>query len=410
MFASVDRNLILASAFFRAAATGMLSVLLGLLLPLRGFGAVGIGIVLSLGFVGMGLGTALTAWVGDTWGRRRSLVFFSTLSCLGALLAIYAKDLTWMSLAAFLGMFNGMGRDRGAALVLEQAAMPSIVGEGNRTRTFAWYNIVQDLGHALGSLMAGLPYVLRTMGGVPVESSYQISLGVCAALFGTGIIFSSFLSPRIEVPGASASGRQPVSPKTRKVLFRLSGLFALDSVGGGFLTTTLLSYWFFERFGVREGELAILFFLARIANAASHLGAAWLAGRIGLVNTMVFTHIPSSLLLMSVPFAPNFMVAAVLFLMREGLSRMDVPTRQSYVMSIVEPEARTLASGVTNLTRNLGWATSPVIAGALMAGRSLSMPLFIGAGIKIAYDVMLYMAFRNLRTSEERAPRKTEVM
>ncbi len=407
MFGSVDRNLILASAFFRAAATGMLSVLLGLLLPLRGFGAIGVGIVLSVGFVGMGLGTALTARVGDTWGRRRSLVLFSTLSCLGALLAIYAKDLTWMSLAAFLGMFNGMGRDRGAALVLEQAAMPSIVGEGNRTRTFAWYNIVQDVGHALGSLMAGLPYLLRTMGGVPVESSYQISLGACAALFGTGIIFSSLLSPRIEVPGASE--RPPVSPKTRKVLFRLSGLFALDSVGGGFLTTTLLSYWFFRRFGVREGELAILFFLARIANAASHLGAAWLAGRIGLVNTMVFTHIPSSLLLMMVPFAPNFMVAAALFLMREGLSRMDVPTRQSYVVSIVEPEARTLASGVTNLTRNLGWAVSPVIAGALMAGRSLSMPLFIGAGIKIGYDLLLYMAFRNLRTSEERAPRKTEV-
>jgi MFS family permease len=376
----VDRNLILASAFFRAAATGMLSVLLGLVLPVRGFSATGLGVVLSLGFVGMALGTALTARVGDTWGRRRSLILFSTLSCSGALLAIFAEDLTWMSLAA-------------------------IVGERDRTRTFAWYNIVQDSGHALGSLMAGMPYLLRTMGGVPVESSYQISLGVCAALFGTGIIFSSLLSPRIEMAGASE--RPPVSPKTRKVLFRLSGLFALDSVGGGFLTTTLLSYWFFERFGVQEGSLAILFFLARIANAASHLAAAWLAGRIGLVNTMVFTHIPSSLLLMMVPFAPNFLVAASLFLMREGLSRMDVPTRQSYVVSIVEPEARTLASGVTNLTRNLGWAVSPVLAGALMAGRSLSMPLFLGAGIKIGYDVLLYLAFRNLRASQERVPTKT---
>jgi MFS family permease len=401
----VDRNLILASAFFRAAATGMLSVLLGLVLPVRGFSATGLGVVLSLGFVGMALGTALTARVGDTWGRRRSLILFSTLSCSGALLAIFAEDLTWMSLAAFLGMFNGMGRDRGAALVVEQAVVPSIVGERDRTRTFAWYNIVQDSGHALGSLMAGMPYLLRTMGGVPVESSYQISLGVCAALFGTGIIFSSLLSPRIEMAGASE--RPPVSPKTRKVLFRLSGLFALDSVGGGFLTTTLLSYWFFERFGVQEGSLAILFFLARIANAASHLAAAWLAGRIGLVNTMVFTHIPSSLLLMMVPFAPNFLVAASLFLMREGLSRMDVPTRQSYVVSIVEPEARTLASGVTNLTRNLGWAVSPVLAGALMAGRSLSMPLFLGAGIKIGYDVLLYLAFRNLRASQERVQGKT---
>ncbi len=252
----MDRDLILASAFFRAAGTGMLSVLHALVLPLRGVSAAGIGIVLSsVGFVGMGLGTALTARVGDTWGRRRSLVLFSTLSSLGALLAIFAKDLTWMSLAAFFGMFNGMGRDRGAALVLEQAAMPSIVGEGNRTRTFAWYNIVQDLGHALGSLMAGLPYLLRTMGGVPVESSYQISLGACAALFGTGIISSSLLSSRIEVPGASE--RPPVSPKTRRVLFRLSGLFALDSVGGGFLTTTLAFLLVFPAFrgsGGRAGD------------------------------------------------------------------------------------------------------------------------------------------------------------
>jgi MFS family permease len=396
----MDLGLILSSAFFRASAIGMLGVLLGVILPARGFSATDLGVVLTLGFAGMTLATLLTTRFGDIWGRRLWLVLLSGLSVAGGLLAIFAHDLAWMGLAALVGMFNGMGRDRGAALVLEQAAIPSLVGEVDRTRTFAWYNVARDLGHSIGSLMAGLPFLLRSVGGVSTELSYEIALGGFAALSGTGIIFSALLSSRVELP--TAPERQRVSPDSRRTVFRLSGLFALDSLGGGFLTTALLSYWFYQRFGIGEGALGLLFFAARIANALSHLGAAWLAKRIGLVNTMVFTHIPSSLLLMTVPFAPTFLVAATLFLVREGLSQMDVPTRQSYVVAVVEPEARTFAAGATNLTRNLGWAVSPMVAGALMAARSLSAPLFIGAGMKIGYDILLYTAFRKLKPPEER--------
>jgi len=175
----------------------------------------------------------------------------------------------------------------------------------------------------------------------------------------------------------------------------------VDALGGGFLTSALLSYFFFRRFGAGEGAIALLFAGARVLNALSHLGAAWLARRIGLVNTMVFTHIPAGLLLVTVAFAPSFEVAALLFLLREGLVEMDVPTRQSYVMAVVRPEERVWASGVTNIVRMAGWAVAPALAGLFMARVSLLTPLLVGAALKISYDILLYRAFRSVRPPEE---------
>jgi MFS family permease len=181
-------------------------------------------------------------------------------------------------------------------------------------------------------------------------------------------------------------------------------LFVLDSLGGGFLTASLVSWFFYRRFGVGEGSLGLLFFAARLLNALSHLGAAWLAKRIGLVNTMVFTHIPSSLFLITVAFAPNFAIASILFLLREGLVEMDVPTRQSYVMAVVRPEERTIASGVTQLVRMSMWAVGPAIAGWSMQTFSLGAPLGIAATMKISYDILLWGAFRHVRPPEEQSP------
>ena len=195
--------------------------------------------------------------------------------------------------------------------------------------------------------------------------------------------------------------RVVVSSRSRAILTKISALFAIDSLAGGFLTTAMLSYFFFERFGASEGVIGGLFFGARLMNAVSHLGAAWLAKRIGLVNTMVFTHIPSSLLLVTVAFAPSFVVAAALFLLREGLVEMDVPTRQSYVLAVVEPEERTFASGITNLVRLAAWAVAPAFAGVLMNGDSMYLPLVLGAGMKISYDLLLWRAFRAVRPPEE---------
>ena len=170
----------------------------------------------------------------------------------------------------------------------------------------------------------------------------------------------------------------PLSPPTRRILWRISSLFAVDSLAGGFLTSALIAFFLYQRFGVGLETIAPLFFFARVANALSHIGAAWLAVRIGLVNTMVFTHIPSSLLLVTVAYAPSFPVAAVLFLLREALVEMDVPTRQSYVMALVRPEERALASGVTLLVRVAAWAVAPAFAGLLMVGVSPAVPLVAG--------------------------------
>jgi len=196
--------------------------------------------------------------------------------------------------------------------------------------------------------------------------------------------------------------RPIITSATKKVVGKITALFSIDAFGGGFLTDALVAYWFFRRFGATEAKLGVLFFVIRVLNAGSHLGAAWLARRIGLVNTMVFTHLPSSLCLIAVPFAPTLPVAVVLLLLREALVEMDVPTRQSYVAALVQPFERTFASGVTNLARNLFWALGSSLSGFFMRGVSFGAPLVIGGSLKIAYDILLYRSFRRVRPPEER--------
>jgi predicted MFS family arabinose efflux permease len=243
--------------------------------------------------------------------------------------------------------------------------------------------------------------LLRQSFAVETLDSYRHAFVLYSALMLASALLYLGLGRQVELHTAAPSRRQ-ISAASKKIVFRLAGLFALDSLGGGFLTNTLLAYWFFRRFGVGEEWLGPLFFAAGLANAGSHLGAAWLAGRIGLVNTMVFTHIPANLLLLAVPWVPDFGWAAALFLARECLVRMDVPTRQSYTLALVGPAERTFASGVTNLTRNVSWAAAPSLAGHLMqSAATLSAPLFVGSGLKIVYDLILFAAFRRLKPPEE---------
>jgi len=394
-----DRRLIYAAACLRALATGMAGVLLGLTLARQGFSAAAIGAVLSAGLAGATLALAIVTWAGDRLGRRRCLVALSLAGAAGGLGAAWVSEPWAMAAAAFVGILNGMGRDRGAALVLEQAILPATTDDAGRTGVFARYNLLTDIGHAFGALLAAAPALLAALGMDETEAHRAMFL-LYAALLAAGAPLALALSPAAETGATGA--RRPVSPQSKKIIWKISGLFAIDSIAGGFLGSALLSYFFFERFAVSAALIGGLFFAARVLNALSHLGAAWLAERIGLVNTMVFTHIPSSLLLAAVAFAPSFGVAALLFLLREGLVEMDVPTRQSYVMAVVAPEERTWASGVTHLVRLGGWAVAPSFAGWLMQAASLAAPLFIGAGMKIAYDLLLWRAFRRLKPPEER--------
>ena len=395
-----DRRILYVAAFARALATSMVGVLLGIYLASVGLDATRIGLVIGAGLAGGAAATAVAMFAGDRLGRRSFLIALALLTALGALATAAATSAWAIGAAAFLGMINGMGRDRGAALALEQAVLPATAPDHERTRVIAWYNVLQDSGHALGSLLAGLPVLLRRYAHADHSGSMRVMFVVYAALMLATALLYLRLTPAVEVHVGRA--RAPISRESRGVLLRLCALFSIDSLGGGFLTTALLSYFFFKRFGVGEGVIGALFFGARVMNAFSHLGAAWLARRIGLVNTMVFTHVPSSLLLVTVAFAPTFAVAAVLFLLREGLVEMDVPTRQSYVMAVVRPEERTFASSVTALVRTGAWAVAPSFAGWFMQGGSMMAPLCIGAGMKIAYDVLLYRAFRHRPAPEER--------
>lgn len=395
-----DRAILLVCAFVRAFATGLMGVLLGLYLARLDFNAGEIGVVIGVGLTGAALSSLIVTFLGDRLGRRRSLLVLAGLATAGGAALLWTTHLLTVCIAAFVGMVNGAGRDRAAALVLEQAVLPQTASDAGRTKAFAWYNVLQDAGHALGSLAAGLPALI----GNGELFGYQVAIGVYAALYAvTGILYLG-LSSAIETSTPSARWIPPVSPESRRIIARVAGLFAIDSFAGGFLGTALLSYFFFVRFGVGEAAIAVLFFAARIANGVSHLGAAWLAARIGLINTMVFTHIPASVALIAVALVPEFWMAALLFMLRELLVEMDVPTRQSYVMAVVKAEERTFASGVTSLVRLAGWAVGPFAAGALMQGVALATPLIVGAGMKIGYDLMLYRSFRSLKPPEERKP------
>jgi MFS family permease len=400
---AADRRRLYAAAFLRAVATGLMGVLLGLYLARRGFDAIAIGMVIGTGLSGAAVATLVVTFFGDRLGRRATLVALALLAALGGVALLVTEHLAAVCAVAFLGMVNGAGRDRAAALTLEQAMLPATTDDTGRTRAFAWYNVLQDAGHALGGLAAALPAVMARLAGTTELAGYAWTFGLYAALCLATVLLYLGLSPAIETRSNHAGWMPPLAPASRRLLWRISSLFAVDSLAGGFLGTALLSYFFFARFGAGEAAIAALFFFARVANGVSHLGAAWLAARIGLINTMVFTHIPSSLMLIAVALVPEFWMAAALFLARELLVEMDVPTRQSYVMAVVRPEERTFASGVTNLVRLGGWAVAPFAAGFLMQGVALAMPLLIGAGMKIGYDLLLWRSFRDLKPPEERA-------
>lgn len=364
--------------------------------------------MIGVGIAASAVGTVVTAFRGDAWGRRRTLLCLGLLTGSGYIALAFTSALPLLVLIAAVAMLNGMGRDRGPASALEQAMLPSTTTDERRTWLMAWYNAVIDSGHAVGALGAALPTLFARGFAMSVADSHAVTFVLC----GAAIIISTIPYALLPASAEATAGRrsptagrqQPVDERTRGIVRRISTLFAIDSIGGGFLSSALVAYWFFERYGTSEVQLAWLFFAARVLNVVSHLAAAWIAKRIGLINTMVVTHLPSSLFMMLAPAAPSASLAAALFLAREALVEMDVPTRQSYVMAVVPPSARTYASGMTNVTRNAGWAVGPLIGGTVMQHVALAAPIFIGGSLKILYDLLLFRSFRHLKAPEERTP------
>jgi MFS family permease len=397
---SGDRRIVFAASFLRAVANGLIGVIAGIYLAQLGFEPAAWGAVLGAGVAGTAVGAAGVMFWGDRFGRRRWLIALGVLAAAGGIVFALSSQIAVLGVAAFLGMLNSLGKDRAAALALEQAILPSTGGDADRTRAFAWYNVIQDVGHALGAGLAVVSPFLRDFAGLAPLDSLRGAVMLYALLYAATATLYLGLSRHAEA--RSDALRVQVSPQSRSILTKMSFLFALDSFAGGFQGSAIFAYFFHAQFGASEATIGMLFVGARIMNAFSHLGAAWLAARIGLVNTMVFTHTPSSVLTFTIPFTGSFEMAAVLFLLREGLSEMDVPTRQSYLMAVVQPRERTFAGGVTNLARMCARAVAPVFAGSAMQALTLGAPIMAAAGLKILYDALLYVSFRKLKAPEER--------
>jgi MFS family permease len=393
------RRILYTAAFLRALAVGLMAVLIGLYASQLSFSATQIGVILSSALWGAALAALITLVIGPRIAQRTLLVALSALPFLGGVVLVSTDAFVLVTVAAFVGMFNVHGRDRGAIPIVEQALFPATTTDADRTRVFAWYNVLLDSGYAIGGLLAALPTLLEKAAALPTLDAMRIALALFCALYAAAALLYSRLPKRM--PGAGSVALRHLSPQSKPIVTKISLLFFLDAFGGGFIGTALFAYFFAESFGASAATVAILFGVGRILSAFSHFGAAWLAKRIGLVNTMVYTHIPSSLLLFTIVASDNLYVAAALFLLREGLNEMDVPTRQSYVMAVVRPEERLAVAGITSLVRSTGWAAAPVLAGLMMQAGGLGLPLVVAGGTKITYDLLLWREFRRVKPPEE---------
>lgn len=393
------RRILYAAAFVRALGVGLIAVMVALYCARLGLSAARIGAVISAALWGGAAATLATLVAGPRLTPRTLLVALCLLAAAAGAIFLSSGSFPLLLASAFAGMFAVHGRDRGAIPIVEQALLPATASDASRTRVFAWYNVLLDAGYAGGGFLAALPTLLESGLAMPALSGMRVALGVfCALNLAAAWLYSRL--PRV-MPDARAVGLGALSPGSRPIVRKLSLLFLVDAFGGGFIGSALFAYFFAERYGAGAATIAALFGFGRLLSAGSHLVAAWLARRIGLVNTMVYTHIPSSLLLFTIVASDDLRVAALLFLLREGLNEMDVPTRQSYVMAVVRPEERLAAAGVTSLVRSGGWAAAPAIAGWLMQAGGLGLPLIAAGATKIAYDLMLWREFRRVAPPEE---------
>ncbi|MDE3230872.1 MAG: MFS transporter [Chloroflexota bacterium] len=411
--ASADGWRIVASRGLRQFAYGLMGVTLALALLADGYSAVAIGALITIGLAGDFCATYLVAIYADRWGRRRTQTVFALLMALTGAACALTRNYPALALAAFFGVLGSTASETASFLPIDQAMLPQTTAPARRTDLFARYNLVASLAGALGALSAALPDLLARAGVAhPLGYSLMFWLYAACALGVAGLVAS--LSPTVEAPartvaaaGQSAGWRARLLPplgRSRGIVLRLAGLFSVDALAGGLVTQSLLALYFHLRFGASLTPLAWLFFGTSLLSALSFLAAAPLARRFGLLNTMVFTHLPSNILLMLVALMPTFPLAAGVLLLRQSLSQMDVPTRQAYTMALVEPEERTAAASVTSLARSVGSGVSPVISGALLTGSlvALGLPLLISGGLKAVYDLALWGVFRRVTLPEER--------
>ncbi len=404
-FARFERDVLLlfTTRIIRLFAYGFLSVVLALYLAEIGLDERLIGLLLSVTLAGDAVISLWLTTSADRLGRKRMLIAGSLLMAGAGVAFVITRNPLLLMLAAVVGVISPSGGEIGPFLSIEQAALTQLLPDKQRTGVFAWYNLVGSFATATGALVGGwLSGTLQATGSAPADSYRAVIIGYALAGLVLLLLFVT-LSHRVEVTAPVVAVQRRLGlHKSRGVVMKLSAFFALDAFGGAFVVQSIMAYWFHIKFGVDARVLGSIFFGANILAGISALLAARIAARFGLINTMVFTHIPSNILLILVPLMPNLTLAIAVLLVRFSISQMDVPTRQSYTMAVVEPDERSAASGVTTIARSVGAAVAPALAGLLLANPALiSLPFFIAGTLKIIYDLLLYRSFQAVKPPEE---------
>ena len=387
---------------------GFLSVVLALYLIQVGLNEKMVGLLFTLTLVG---DAAISLWLttsADRFGRKWTLIAGALLMVGAGIVFIFTRNPIALAIAAIIGVISPSGNEIGPFLSVEQAALTHLLPGEKRTQTFAWYALAGSLATAIGALSGGWLAQGLQQHGFTVLNAYRIVLAGYAlgGLILIGLFLS--LSKAVEVEPVDRAKQQLFLGlhRSKSVVMRLSGLFAMDAFAGALLVQSLLAYWFHVKYGVDTGVLGSIFFGANILAGISALFAARIARRFGLIRTMVFTHVPSNIFLILVPLMPSLPLAIGMLLLRFSISQMDVPTRQSYTMAVVAPDERSAASGVTTIARSVGAAISPSLAGWLMSVPFLfSVPFFLAGGLKLVYDFVLYISFHGIKPAEEREAR-----
>jgi MFS family permease len=402
-----DARLLFTTRGLRMFGYGFVSVVLVLYLAAIGLPDPEIGLLLTLTLLG---DAVISLWLtthADRVGRRRVLLAGSLLMAGAGLGFAASSSLAVLIVAATIGVISPSGNEVGPFLAVEQASLAQTIPDSSRTRVFAWFNLTGSFATATGALAGGtLAGVLISAGRSSVEAYRTVIVGYAVVAVVLALVFTR-VSRAVEAPAAPdvSVARRLGLHRSQRTVARLSALFALDAFGGGFVVQSLIAYWFHLRFGADPGVIGAALFGANMLAGFSALAAVRIADRIGLVRTMVFTHLPSNVLLILVPVMPTLPLAVIVLLARFSISQMDVPTRQSYTMAVVDPDERSAAAGITGIARSVGAAMSPLAAAPLIGGVALAgLPFVLAGGLKIVYDGLLYQSFRGL--SEHRTGAK----
>jgi MFS family permease len=400
----MDITLLFSTRIIRLFCYGSLSVVLALYLSEAGLTEGQIGLLFTLTLAGDALISLWLTTSADRFGRKRTLLLGALLMAGAGVAFILTRNVILLIAAAIIGVISPSGNEIGPFLSVEQAGLTQLIPNQRRTQFFAWYNLAGSFATATGALIGGwLAQVLQDNGWAALEAYRVVLMGYAVGGFLLFLLFFN-LSPAVEVgiTGQETIKRLLGLHRSRAVVFKLSSLFALDAFAGGLLVQSMFAYWFHIRFGVESGVLGSIFFGANILAGISALLAIRIANRIGLINTMVFTHIPSNILLILIPLMPTLPLAIGILLLRFSISQMDVPTRQSYTMAVVSPDERSAASGITAIARSVGASLSPVLTGLLFSVPLLfNVPFFLSGGLKIIYDLLLFREFRAVKPPEE---------